>query len=127
MGVREYVPRRRVRETPKPKVGRRTTTRPRVAETWRDKAAALPGARQHPLAAGFAPELAIQHKSPPPGDDWLHETKWDGYRMLSDLDRARVKLRSRNNLDWTTKVPEIAAAIEALPVSSARIDGELVA
>ena len=47
--------------------------------------------------------------------------------MLADLDRGRVKLRSRKNLDWTTMLPEIAAAIEALPVASARIDGELVA
>ena len=69
----------------------------------------------------------MQQKTPPAGDDWLHETKWDGYRMLVDLDRGRVKLRSRNNLDWTAKLPEIAAAIKALPVASARIDGELVA
>jgi bifunctional non-homologous end joining protein LigD len=69
----------------------------------------------------------MQQKTPPAGDDWLHETKWDGYRMLADLDRGRVKLRSRKNLDWTTTLPELAAAIEALPVASARIDGELVA
>ena len=98
----------------------------RVARTkWRDEAAALPGARRRAFPAGFAPELCIQRKVPPSGDDWLHETKWDGYRMLADLDRGRAKLRSRKNLDWTTKLPEIAAAIEALPVASARIDGEL--
>jgi bifunctional non-homologous end joining protein LigD len=95
--------------------------------SWRDAAAALPGARRSAFPAGFAPELCIQKKIPPEGDDWVHETKWDGYRLLADLERGRVKLRSRNDLDWTLRVPSIAAAIEALPVASARIDGELVA
>jgi len=97
------------------------------AAAWRDLAAALAGARRRPLPAGFAPQLCIQHATPPRGEGWLHETKWDGYRMLADLDGGRVQLRSRKNLNWTEKLPEIAAAIEALPVASARIDGELVA
>lgn len=97
------------------------------ASRWHDRAAALPGARLHPLPAGFAPQLCAQQAAPPPGDGWLHESKWDGYRLLADLDGGRVRLRSRNDLDWTAELPEIAAAIEALPVASARLDGELVA
>ena len=87
----------------------------------------MPGARRRAFPAGFAPELCIQKKTPPEGDDWVHETKWDGYRLLVDLDRGRAKLRSRNNLDWTTKAAAITAVIEALPVESVRLDGELVA
>lgn len=95
--------------------------------SWHDRAAALPGARRRPLPAGFAPQLCSQQPSPPHGDDWLHESKWDGYRLLADLDGGRVRLRSRNDLDWTAELPEIAAAVEALPVASARLDGEMVA
>jgi len=95
--------------------------------SWRERARALPGARRRAFPAGFAPELCIQKKAPPDGADWVHETKWDGYRLLVDLDRGRAKLRSRNNLDWTLKAAAIAAVIEALPVESVRLDGELVA
>jgi len=87
----------------------------------------LPGARARPLAAGFAPQLLTLVKEPPSGDGWLCETKWDGYRLLADLDGGQVRLRSRNNLDWTARLPHVARALEALPVSSARLDGELVA
>jgi bifunctional non-homologous end joining protein LigD len=108
--------------------GKRAAPRKRASpDAWRDRAAALPGARRSAFPAGFAPELCIQKKTPPDGDDWVHETKWDGYRLLADLERGRARLRSRNDLDWTARVPSITAAIEALPVASARIDGELVA
>jgi len=102
-------------------------TRRAAATSWRELAQALPGARRRAFPAGFAPELCIQKKTPPDGDEWVHETKWDGYRLLADLDRGRAKIRSRNDLDWTTKAAAIAAAIEALPVKSVRLDGELVA
>lgn len=95
--------------------------------TWHRRALALEGARDKPLPAGFAPELCTPQAAPPAGDDWLHETKWDGYRLLADLDDGVARLRSRNDLDWTQRLPHIAAAIEALPVASARLDGELIA
>lgn len=95
--------------------------------TWRKRAQALAGARARPFSAGFKPQLATLRAAAPAGDGWLHEVKWDGYRMLADLDHRKVKLRSRNDLDWTTDFPDIAAAIESLPVSQGRFDGELVA
>lgn len=98
-----------------------------AAARWRKEALALAGARDQPLPAGFRPQLCTLHAVPPRGDGWLHETKWDGYRLLADLDAHRVRLRSRNDLDWSEKFPEIAAAIEALPVASARFDGEMIA
>jgi len=94
---------------------------------WRAAALALPGAKNRPLPGGFKPQLTTLREAPPRGDDWLHEVKWDGYRLLADLDKGRVRLRSRNGLDWTGKFPGIASALEALPVASARFDGELVA
>jgi bifunctional non-homologous end joining protein LigD len=95
-------------------------------EDWRARALALPGARPRPLPAKFEPQLCGQRESAPRGDEWLHEVKWDGYRMLADLDGGKVRLRSRKGLDWTGDFPGIAGALEALPVDQGRFDGELV-
>jgi bifunctional non-homologous end joining protein LigD len=111
---------------PVPSVAMKTRTASRAGKDWRALALALPGARPRPLPAKFAPQLCGQRESPPRGDDWLHEVKWDGYRMLADLDGGAVRLRSRNGLDWTAKFPAIARALEALPVDQGRFDGELV-
>ena len=95
---------------------------------WAARAAALEGAR--PTPRGWKPprpQLATLRASPPAGDDWLHELKWDGYRMLADLEGGRARLRSRNGLDWTPDYPEIVKAFEALGVDDGCFDGELVA
>ena len=94
---------------------------------WHAAALALHGAKGRDFPAGFKPQLTTLREAPPRGEDWLHEVKWDGYRLLADLDGGNVRLRSRNGLDWTWDFPEIGSALEALPVSSARFDGELVA
>jgi ATP-dependent DNA ligase len=61
----------------------------------------------------------------PDGDQWLHEIKYDGFRMHARLDRAEVRLLTRNGLDWTHKYPAIAKAVVALPACQAYLDGEL--
>ncbi|MFC4728968.1 DNA ligase D [Coralloluteibacterium thermophilus] len=99
----------------------------RRTQDWHAQALAIEGARDRPLPAGFRPQLCGLRETPPRGDDWLHEVKWDGYRMLVDLDDGVARLRSRNDLDWSEDFPDIRQAIEALPVRSGRFDGELVA
>jgi len=59
------------------------------------------------------------------GDQWLHEIKYDGFRMHARLDRGEVRLLTRNGLDWTHKYPQIAAAVSALDARQAYVDGEL--
>ena len=59
------------------------------------------------------------------GQEWLHEIKYDGYRMHARLDRGRAQLLSRTGLDWTHKYPVIAAAVSAVPARQAYLDGEL--
>ena len=83
-------------------------------------------------AAGLlaaAPRLALASavERPPPGSDWLHEIKFDGYRMAATLNRGTVRLTTRNQLDWTERFPAIAAALAELPLDSAILDGEIVA
>jgi len=94
---------------------------------WHKRALAIHGAQPGVLPAPLAPQLCSSHKSAPRGDDWLHEIKWDGYRLLVELHAGKATLRTRNGLDWTGKFPEIAQAIRALPVANAWLDGELVA
>jgi len=87
----------------------------------------LAGARRAALPAFVAPCLATLSDKAPDSDKWVHEIKFDGYRIQARLDRGKVKLFTRKGLDWTKKFPTIAAAIAKLPAESALIDGELVA
>ncbi len=97
-----------------------------VTTAWRRRALALDGARDGAMPVGFAPELATLRAAPPAGDDWLHELKWDGYRLMVDLVGGVARLRSRGGLDWNETFPEVAKAVAALPVADACLDGELV-
>jgi bifunctional non-homologous end joining protein LigD len=72
------------------------------------------------------PQLATASAAAPAGDDWLHEIKYDGYRMLAQLQGGRAQLVSRNGIGWTERLPEIARALAALPVKTALLDGEVV-
>jgi bifunctional non-homologous end joining protein LigD len=59
------------------------------------------------------------------GPQWIHEIKFDGYRMAARIEKGQVKLLTRSGLDWTTKYPATAAAFAQLKVKTAYIDGEL--
>jgi bifunctional non-homologous end joining protein LigD len=74
----------------------------------------------------YEPQLATLAKQPPGGDGWLHEIKYDGYRMGCAISPEGVRLTSRNGLDYTGALPEIVADAKALPVTSALLDGEVV-
>src|SRR6516164_8924001 len=71
------------------------------------------------------PQLTQLVDVAPDNDQWLHEIKFDGYRMHARLDRGRVTLLTRTGLDWTHKYPAIAAAVPSLPARQAYLDGEL--
>jgi bifunctional non-homologous end joining protein LigD len=86
----------------------------------------LEGARKAALPKFVAPQLATLVKDAPVGDEWLHEMKFDGYRMLCRIDRGDVQFWSRNGKDWTAKFPNVAAAVKSLPLKSAILDGEIV-
>jgi bifunctional non-homologous end joining protein LigD len=75
----------------------------------------------------FEPELAVLRESPPVGEHWLHEVKWDGYRILTTIEDGQVRLWSRNAKSWGDKIPDIRQAIEVLGLQSAHLDGELIA
>jgi bifunctional non-homologous end joining protein LigD len=83
----------------------------------RTEAMALPG--------WIKPQLTKLVDQPPDGPDWLHEIKFDGYRMHARLDRGTVRLLTRTGLDWTRKYLGVAAAIASLSARHAYLDGEL--
>lgn len=95
-----------------------------VKSGWRDRAMKLAGAVRGP--AKPAVQLATLAAKAPAGEEWLHEVKWDGYRLLASRDGDRLRLASRNDLDWTGRFPQVEQALLALPVSAFKLDAELV-
>lgn len=108
----------------------RTTTRtsklkPRASRPASRAPAA--GARKASQEDWIAPQLATLVTASPEGDDWVHELKYDGYRILCRLEDGEARLLTRNGHDWTAKLPHIAAATAELPCRTAWLDGEVVA
>ena len=97
------------------------------AAAKRAKADELPeGARKGKLPAMIAPMLATLVAEAPSGDGWIHEIKYDGYRMVARIERGKAKLYSRTGKDWTAAFQTLADDLAKLPVTSAWIDGEAV-
>jgi hypothetical protein len=74
------------------------------------------GARRAALPTTLRPMLTTMVTTPPAGDDWIHEIKYDGYRMLARIARGRCTLFSRNGRDWTAALPQVARDLARLPV-----------
>ncbi|RAZ90103.1 DNA ligase D [Mesorhizobium hawassense] len=73
------------------------------------------------------PQLATLEKDAPAGEDWLHEVKFDGYRMQAQIAGSDVRLLTRAGLDWTEKFDgPVTAALSGLKCRDAIIDGEIV-
>lgn len=69
---------------------------------------------------------ATSSADPPLGDDWVHEVKWDGMRVLARLGDGAVTLTSTNGLDATARFPELAGLADACGCDAV-LDGEVVA
>jgi bifunctional non-homologous end joining protein LigD len=74
----------------------------------------------------FEPCLPGRGTKVPASDDWLHEIKHGGYRLIVQLDGKRVRLFTRNGHDWTDHYPRIVEAALKNRSSSLVIDGEAV-
>jgi bifunctional non-homologous end joining protein LigD len=70
------------------------------------------------------PQLATLKAKAPSGDQWLHEIKFDGYRIQVHLNRGKKRVFTRNGLDWTKRFSAIAGALD-IP-GQAILDGEVV-
>ena len=92
----------------------------------RSTLAALPGARPAPFPKNPQCQLATLVAKPPSGSQWLHEMKFDGYRMLCSRRGNKVHFTSRNGLDWTARMKSLIDPIAALAAKEAVFDGEVV-
>ena len=72
------------------------------------------------------PMLATLTATPPTGGEWIHEIKFDGYRIQARLDGSQCLLLTRKGLDWTQRFASIATALKDVPAGSALIDGEVI-
>ncbi|TCT06676.1 DNA ligase D [Aquabacter spiritensis] len=88
---------------------------------------ALEGARPGPLPDFLPPLLATRVMAAPAGEAWIHEIKFDGYRIQARISGGKVRLLTRGGLDWTARFgAAIVDALRALPADAALMDGELV-
>lgn len=87
----------------------------------------VPGATSARLPRDpFAPQLATLVREAPGSGKWLHEIKFDGYRIVTEVRDGTVTMYTRNGKDWTDRFAPIAEALSHLPVKSAILDGEVV-
>jgi bifunctional non-homologous end joining protein LigD len=88
--------------------------------------APVPKATDAPFPVGLPFQLATLVEEAPEGDEWIHEVKYDGYRVHVALQDGVARVLTRNGADWTDRFPGLASAAQALPVTSALFDGEAV-
>ena len=116
------------------KTAKTKTTKPRVKKKRHAvrpfavrELAKLHGARLGKPPKDFKPELATLASRVPPGEGWLHELKFDGYRILAHIRGPKVSLFTRNDNDWTARFRVVAEALAGYPLESTVLDGEVVA
>lgn len=84
------------------------------------------GQRKAELPLTLSPQLATLVDDIPPGDDWLYEIKFDGYRIVTRIDGDDVRCFTRNGHDWSHRLPALVKAIRALGIGWGWLDGEIV-
>ncbi len=87
----------------------------------------VPGAVAAPMPASIAPMLAELAKSPPRGQGWIYEIKWDGVRALCYLDDGGLRIYSRNGNAMARQYPELSVLPHFVRAHSAVLDGEIAA
>lgn len=106
---------------------RASSVRSKPCRSSRPASPAAPSAsRPAPIPAFFTPQLCTLAEQAPRGEGWLHEIKFDGYRLLARKEGKDVRLITRAGHDWTDRFPPIAGAIAALKAKTAILDGEVV-
>ena len=73
------------------------------------------------------PQLLTAAREAPEGDRWLHEVKFDGFRVAAEVQGPRVRLYTRGGHDWAARMRPVEAAVAALGLDDAYLDGEVVA
>ena len=77
------------------------------------------------MSPPLRPCIPTRALTPPTGERWVHEVKFDGYRLLAQRVGERVVLRTRGGFDWSGRYPRIVRSVLNLSVSSVTMDGEV--
>ena len=85
-----------------------------------------PKAKRTSIPKTPKPALPTATRFPPDDSRWIHEIKFDGYRMMCRIQKGVAQFISRNGNDWTSKLKTLAREIEQLKVRNAIFDGEVV-
>ncbi|HEY6332209.1 MAG TPA: non-homologous end-joining DNA ligase, partial [Blastocatellia bacterium] len=85
------------------------------------------GAKPAPMLKSIQPMLATLVDEPFSDEDWIYESKWDGVRTLTYVDRGKYRLASRRQNDVTSKYPELDHVTSVVQADQAVLDGEVVA
>lgn len=93
----------------------------------RKSSMAMPDAAiEKALPKTFDVQLATLVERAPTGNEWLHEVKFDGYRMICRIDRSDIQFITRNHNDWTEKLSSLIPSARKLSCTQAVLDGEIV-
>jgi bifunctional non-homologous end joining protein LigD len=115
--------RRQVWQSNRPAAGHSKT----IPQAQGNMSKKLSGVRRAPQEESIFPQLATLADEVPVGEEWVHEHKYDGYRILCRVKNGSAKLVTRTGNDWTPKLQRIADTAARLPVKTAWLDGEVVA
>ncbi len=97
------------------------------SKSIKSKSIILKQAKKSKIPRFLAPELSFLVNTPPSGDNWLHEIKYDGYRLLCFIQDKEIRLITRNGKDWTDQFSVLIKEIKKLKLNNAILDGEVVA
>ena len=86
----------------------------------------LSGAKPAPFPGFVKPQLATLRDAVPARKGWLHEIKFDGYRVQGHLIEGKPALITRNGHNWTGRMKSLATALESLPANNLVVDGEVI-
>jgi bifunctional non-homologous end joining protein LigD len=114
-------PLRRAPSEPQGAVARGATAR-----RARSAHASVPGAVKAPLPARISPQLATLATGVPAAGQWLYEIKFDGYRIMTRLEKGKAALVTRGGHDWSARMPSLVRELEGLGLKSSWLDGEIV-
>jgi bifunctional non-homologous end joining protein LigD len=95
------------------------------ARVWSKGGERAPKAAKPPKWAFVEPALATRVEKAPESDAWIHEIKYDGYRIQAAVSGDSVRLYTRTGLDWTGKFQSVADALAKLNLKDVLLDGEV--
>jgi bifunctional non-homologous end joining protein LigD len=112
-------------ETPRRGVSKKAAKTAKAKQSAIDPSE-IPGARKAAMPSSIEPQLATLVDQVPRGEEWVHEIKYDGYRVLCEVREGEARVITRRGKDWTDRFTPIASEAAKLPVSEAILDGEVV-